>query len=122
MQRQRFFRLVRRALEALPAAQRERLANVDVVIERRPTIAHLRTAGLSPAESLYGLYEGVPLTERGSEYGLVLPDKITIFQEPLERDFPDDRELMEEVQKTVLHELAHHFGIADEALEEYGLD
>lgn len=122
MQRNRFLRLVREALAGLPPPFRDRLANVDVVVKPRPGRADLRSAGLAPGESLYGLYEGVPLTERGSEYGMVLPDRITIFQEPLERDFPDDRDLVEEVRTTVLHELAHFFGISDEELETYGLD
>lgn len=122
MQRRRFLRLVRQALEELPSPYRDWLANVDVVVERRPQARHLREAGLGPGEALFGLYEGVPLTERTSDYGLVLPDTITIFQEPLEREFSDDAELVEEVRLTVLHELAHHFGISDDQLERLGLD
>jgi len=119
--RPRFLRLVRRALAGLPPPFRERLSNVDIVVKRRPGLDDLREGGLDPGETLYGLYSGVPLTER-SNYGFVLPDKITIFQQPLEQDFPDETELMEEVRKTVLHEIAHHFGISDEALTEMGLD
>jgi predicted Zn-dependent protease with MMP-like domain len=119
--RRRFLRLVRRALAALPPPFRERLSNIDVVVERQPGPADLREADLPPGETLYGLYSGVPLTER-SDYGFVLPDKITIFQEPLERDFPDEAELVAEVHKTVLHEIAHHFGISDEKLAEMGMD
>ncbi len=122
MERRRFLRLVGRALAELPSPYREWLANVDVVVERRPGRHHLRNAGLGPGETLFGLYEGVPLTERGSDYGMVLPDKITIFQEPLEREFLADDELVEEVRRTVLHELAHHFGVSDEELERLGLD
>lgn len=119
--RGRFLRLVRRALAGLPPPFRERLSNIDVVVERRPGRDDLREADLPPGESLYGLYSGVPLTERG-DYGLVLPDKITIFQEPLERAFPDEAELVDEVRKTVLHEIAHHFGISDEKLAEMGME
>ena len=119
--RPRFLRLVRRALAGLPPPFRERLSNVDIVVKRRPGLDDLREAGLGPGESLYGLYSGVPLTER-SDYGFVLPDKITIFQQALEQDFPDETELMEEVRKTVLHEIAHHFGMSDEKLAEMGLD
>lgn len=122
MERRRFLRLVRRALAELPSPYSEWLANVDVLVERRPRPDHLRTAGLGPGETIFGLYEGVPLTERTSDYGLVLPDRITIFQEPLEREFLDDAELGEEVRRTVLHELAHYFGISDEELERLGLD
>jgi len=122
MQRRRFLHLVRRALADLPRPYADWLANVDVVVERRPRAHHLRTAGLEPGETLFGLYEGVPLTERASSYGMVLPDKITIFQEPLEVEFRHEAELVEEVRRTVLHELAHHFGISDDELERLGLD
>ena len=122
MERRRFLRLVRQALAELPSPYAEWLANVEVTVERRPRLHHLRTAGLGPGETLFGLYEGVPLTERTSDYGLVLPDKITIFQEPLQREFFDEAELVAEVRRTVLHELAHHFGISDEELERLGLD
>jgi len=121
MRRGRFLRLVRRALAGLPPPFRERLSNVDIVVKRRPGLDDMREAGLAPGEMPYGLYSGVPLTERG-EYGFVLPDKITIFQEPLEQDFPDEAELVEEVRKTVLHEIAHHFGLSDEKLAEMGMD
>jgi predicted Zn-dependent protease with MMP-like domain len=121
MPRGRFLRLARRALEGLPPSFRERLSNVDIVVKRRPGPADRREADLAPGDTLYGFYSGVPLTERGG-YGMVLPDKITIYQEPLERDFPDEAELVEEVRKTVLHEIAHHFGISDEELTEMGLE
>ncbi len=122
MQRRRFLRLVQRALEDLPSPYSDWLANVDVVVERRLRPHHARTAGLAPGETLFGLYEGIPLIERSGDYGLVLPDKITIFQEPLEREFRQEAELVEEVRRTVLHELAHHFGTSDEELERLGLD
>jgi predicted Zn-dependent protease with MMP-like domain len=117
----RLARLVRQALDDLPEPYRDWLDNVDVVIERRPRRSHLASAGLGAGETLFGLYEGVPLTEREG-YGMTLPDKITVFQEPLEREFSDEAELVAEVRKTVLHELAHHFGMSDEHLEELGLD
>ena len=119
--RARFLRLVRQALAGLPPPFRQRLSNVDIVVKRRPGADDLWEAELGPGETLYGLYSGVPLTERGG-YSLVLPDKITIFQQPLERDFPNEAELVEEVRKTVLHEIAHHFGISDEKLAEMGLE
>lgn len=121
MQRQRFERLVLRALRDLPSPFAERLENVDVVVKRRPDLHDRRTAGARPGESFYGLYEGTPLTERDHSFGLVLPDKITIFREPLERDFRDEGELVAEIRRTVLHEIAHYFGIPDERMEELGL-
>jgi predicted Zn-dependent protease with MMP-like domain len=122
MQRRRFIRLVQQALADLPSPYCDWLENIDVVVERRPRIRQLREAGLGPGGELFGLYEGVPLIERTSEYGMVLPDKISIFQEPLEREFEQDGELIDEVRRTVLHELAHHFGTSDEELERLGLD
>ena len=122
MQRRRFVRLVQQALADLPSPYRDWLENVDVVVERRPRLHHLREGGLRPGETLFGLYEGVPRTERDSGYGMVLPDKISIFQEPLEQECDAEAELMEEVRRTVLHELAHHFGASDEELERLGLD
>lgn len=118
----RFLRLVQQALEDLPPPFNRLLDNVDVVIERRPSRRQLREAGLGPTETLFGLYEGIPMTERGSDYGLVLPDKITVFQEPLEYEFQDQAELVEEVRQTVLHELAHFFGMSDDELHRLGLD
>ena len=122
MQRRRLIRLVQQALAGLPSPYRDWLENVDVVVERRPRPHHLREAGLRPDETLFGLYEGVPQTERDSSYGMVLPDKVSIFQEPLEQEFGSEAELIEEVRRTVLHELAHHFGTSDEELERLGLD
>ena len=121
MERRRFSRLVRQALNELPSPFCDWLENIDVVVERRPSRRELREAGVAPDEALFGLYQGIPLTERES-YGMVLPDKISIYQEPLEREFPDEEELIEEIRRTVLHELAHHFGMSDEHLEELGLD
>jgi len=94
---------------------------VEVVVKRRPGIGERRLGGSRAAGSFYGLYEGTPLTERDASFGLVLPDKITIFQEPLERDFPDEAELVKEIRKTVLHEVAHFFGVPDERMDELGL-
>ena len=122
MRRRRFERLVAQALAEIPPPYSEWLENIDIVVEDRPSRHQLAESGMPPDGMLFGLYEGVPLTERSSDYGLVLPDKITIFQQPLEREFTRDDDLVEEVRVTVLHELAHHFGISDEELERLGLD
>jgi predicted Zn-dependent protease with MMP-like domain len=122
MQRQRFIQLVQRALADLPSPYRDWLENIDIIVERRPRAHQLREAGIGPGEVLFGLYEGVPLTERGSDYGMVLPDKISIFQEALEQECESEAELVDEVRLTVLHELAHHFGTSDEELHRLGLD
>jgi predicted Zn-dependent protease with MMP-like domain len=121
VERARFIRLVRRALRDVPEPFKQHLREVDIVVKRRPTAADLREAGLAPDESMYGFYRGVPLTERGASHNMVLPDIIDIYQEPLEDDFDDERELVEEIRTTVLHELAHFFGIDDDRLDELGM-
>ncbi len=118
MNQAKFAQLVIKAVENLPEEFRTRLENVDIVIEDRPTLAQLREAGLSRRETLLGLYEGVPQTERGSHYGMVLPDKITIFQKPIEANCRSDAELYTEVSGVLKHEIAHHFGISDARLRE----
>ncbi len=122
MNRTNFIRLVRRALKDVPPPFSQHLREVDIVVKRRPSAEDLRNADLGPRESMYGFYQGVPLTERGASMSMVLPDIIHIYQEPLEEDFPDDAELIAEIRTTVLHELAHFFGIDDDRLEELGLD
>ena len=109
------------ALDSLPAEFRDRLQNVVVVVEKRPKKSHLKTLGLDPQrDALYGLYEGTPLAERSLLNPPLLPDKITIFSEPLMRDFPNPAELREQIRITVLHEIAHYFGIDEEAIEKLG--
>jgi predicted Zn-dependent protease with MMP-like domain len=122
MERAEFIGIVRRALRDVPPPFKARLREIDIVVKRRPTHADLLDADLAPGESMYGFYRGVPLTERDSGYNLVAPDVIDIYQEPLEEDFPDEEELLREIRATVLHELAHFFGIDDDRLEELGLD
>jgi predicted Zn-dependent protease with MMP-like domain len=121
LERARFIRLVHRALRDVPSPFKEHLREVDIVVKRRPTASDLREADLAPDESMYGFYRGIPLTERGASATMVLPDIIDIYQEPLEEDFPDERDLIEEIRTTVLHEIAHFFGIDDDRLDELGL-
>lgn len=110
-----------RALDSLPAQFRRRLHNIVVVVEERPTPSQLRAMGLDPREdTLYGLYEGIPLSERSTFDLPPLPDKITIFAEPLLHDFPDPTELCEQVRITVLHEIAHFFGMDEDDIENLG--
>jgi predicted Zn-dependent protease with MMP-like domain len=116
-----FEELVAEALDGLPPDIEEKLNNVEVVVAWRPTPAQLRRLGLSPGQTLFGLYEGVPLTRRTSHYGMVLPDKITIFRGPIEASCRSDEQVRRVVRRTVLHELAHHFGISDERLRELGV-
>jgi predicted Zn-dependent protease with MMP-like domain len=122
VERARFVLLVRRALRDVPPPFKDHLKNVDIVVKRRPNRDDLEDAGLPPGESMYGFYRGIPLTERGTGYNMAAPDIIDIYQEPLEEDFPDDNELVDEIRVTVLHELAHFFGIDDERLHELGME
>ncbi len=115
-----FEELVAEALDSLPPDIQEKLENVEVVVEWRPSPAQMRRMGLGPGQTLFGLYEGVPLTERTSGYNLVLPDKITIFRQPIEAYCRTDEQVRQTVRRTVLHELAHHFGISDDRLRELG--
>ncbi len=113
-----FYELVERALEGLPPELAELLENVAIVVDDWPDYSTPLVSGESD-DVLYGLYEGVPLIERGAGYQGFLPDKITIFRGPLERDFPRE-ELEEQVRITVVHEIAHHFGFEEDRLEELG--
>jgi predicted Zn-dependent protease with MMP-like domain len=102
---------VRRALDSLPAELRQAMSNVEIVV-----------CPENPDDpDLFGLYTGIPLTERDSGYAGVLPDKIEIYRLPLEEEFGDDPAVLEEeIRITVLHELGHHFGIDEDRLDELG--
>ncbi len=112
---------VARLIDRLPRQFREQLRNVEFVVEDRPSEELLLAEDMDPAEdTLYGLYQGIPLPERSSLDPPLLPDKITIFAEPLLADFPDPEELREEIRLTVLHEIAHYFGMDEEEIEDLG--
>src|SRR5439155_8422881 len=115
-----FDRLVERSVATIPSPFREALAEVAIVIDDEPTPEQRRDNGLADDEMLYGLYEGVPRTEYGADWAAI-PNRITLFRLPLEEDFPDPRDLSEEVRLTVIHELAHHLGIDDDRLDELGV-
>ena len=112
---------VARVIDKLPKEFREQLRNVEIVVETRPGKELLLAEGLDPREdTLYGIYQGVPLPDRSALDPPLLPDKITIFAEPLLEDFPDPDELREEIRLTVLHEIAHYFGMEEEDIEDLG--
>ena len=118
MELERFERHVMDAVDSLPPDFLDRLENLEVVVETAPDAEQLTSLGMGPQESLLGLYEGVPLTERTSYYGMVAPDKITIFKEPIEDCCRSDAEVIRQKRDTVYHEIAHHFGIDDPRIEE----
>ena len=110
--------LVAKAIEGLPDEFLNRLENIDIMVEHRPNRGQLHRAGLRSGETMMGLYEGVPLTKRGRGYGLVPPDKITIFKAHIEDMCRDETEIAAEIQRVVKHEIAHHFGISDQRLRQ----
>ena len=114
MDRERFEWLVSRTVATLPEQFLDRLENLAVVVTDYPSGAQLAKTGLRSNHALLGLYEGVPQTKRSRYYSMVTPDKITIFQKPIESRCRDDAEIAAEIQRVVRHEIAHHFGI-DEA-------
>ncbi|HWH37529.1 MAG TPA: metallopeptidase family protein [Candidatus Limnocylindrales bacterium] len=116
-----FEELVAQSLDELPAHIQQLLENVAVVIEDEPTPDQLRENDMAPDETLYGLYEGTPGIIYGADWAAT-PNKISLFRLPLEQDFPDPAELADEVRRTVVHELAHHAGLDDHRLADYGLD
>lgn len=123
MRREEFEALVEEALASLPDEFLNALENIEVIVEDRPTAEELERVGISPQSrrTLLGLYHGVPLTERGVWYAGVEPDLITIYQQPIEMVAGQDADaIRSQVRTTVLHEVAHYFGIDDERLEELG--
>ncbi len=120
MDRADFERIVAQALDSLPPAFLERLDNVEVVVEPYANRETLRLAGVADPMQLLGFYHGIPLTERSQGYTLVLPDKISIYQQPIERICRTSEAIRAQVSRTVMHELAHHFGLDDDRLREIG--
>ena len=119
-----FAAIVRRVLETMPEEIARHLENVVVDVEEEPTERELRDAGftdeeIDEGESLYGLFVPLPLALPEDGDFLDRPNRILIFKRPLEEDFPDPRQLRVEIRKTVIHELAHHFGYTDRDLEEF---
>jgi predicted Zn-dependent protease with MMP-like domain len=121
MERISFEDLVADALDSLPDEVVGWLDNVGIVIARWPTPAQLASAGLRPGETLFGLYVGVPKTNRGFTYGETLPDKIVIFQGPIEQFCRTPAQIRDCVRKTVLHEIGHHFGLDEWQLRDAGV-
>ena len=121
MDRQEFATLVSEALEEIPEEFQPRIENVEVVIEDEPSPELLRSLGMNPRRTtLFGLYQGVPLHQRGTTYGGMLPDKITIFYRPLVRACHSPERIRAQVRDTVIHEIGHFFGLDDDAIRDLG--
>jgi predicted Zn-dependent protease with MMP-like domain len=122
MDRAEFRRLVEEALTRIPDEFRLAMQNLQIVIEDWPDPAVMEDVTGDPDEVLYGLYSGTPLPDRGADYGNTTPDVITLYQSPLEEDFPDREELRHEIEVTLVHEIAHYFGFDEDMIERYGYE
>jgi predicted Zn-dependent protease with MMP-like domain len=118
MTRQEFSALVEEALQEIPRRFRVAMKNVAVVVEDEPPPDILEDLEIEPGGTLFGLYQGTPLTERGWSYGNTLPDRISIYQRPIEEACEDDEEIRDCVAETVIHEFGHYFGMSEEEIEE----
>ena len=118
MRREQFERLVVEAITLIPKRFRREMKNLALVVEDEPSAELLDEMEIEPPDSLYGLYQGIPLTERAWDHGNRLPDRITIFQRPIEEDAEDEDEMRAVIGETLIHEVGHYFGMSEEEIEE----
>ncbi len=118
MTRDWFRQLVGDALDTLPGRFRKHLQNIAVVVEDEPPGSLLDEMGIEPPDTLFGVYQGTPLTERRWDYGNVLPDRIALFQGPIEDACETDAEIVTEIGATLIHEVGHYFGLSEAELEQ----
>ena len=118
MNRPAFEQLVNDALKTIPRRFRDAMANLAIVVEDEPSADLLEEMEIEPPDTLLGLYQGIPLTERRWDYGNTLPDRILLFQGPLERESEDEDDLVVAIGETLIHEVGHYFGLSEEEIEE----
>ena len=118
MTREEFERLVAEAVTLIPRRFRQEIRNLAVVVEDAPSLELLDEMDIEPPDSLYGLYQGTPLTERSWAHGNQLPDRITLYQQPIEADCDDEDEVRAVIGETLIHEIGHYFGMSEEQIEE----
>ena len=118
MQRKKFERLVAEALASIPRRFRHAMTNLAIVVEDEPSRELLEDMEIEPPDTLLGLYQGTPLTERRWDYGNALPDRILLFQGPHEREAEDEDDLVVAIGETLIHEIGHYFGLSEEEIEE----
>jgi predicted Zn-dependent protease with MMP-like domain len=116
--RKRFERHVAEALASIPRRFRDAMQNIAIVVEDEPSRSLLAEMEIEPPDTLLGLYQGTPLTERAWGYGNALPDRVLIFQGPHERESEDDDDLVTAIGETLIHEIGHYFGLSEEEIEE----
>ena len=118
MTREEFERQVTGALATIPRRFKKAMRNLAIVIEDEPPRDLLRELDIHPSDTLFGLYQGTPLTERRWDYGNVLPDRILLFKGPHEREATDDDDLVASIAETLIHEIGHYFGLSEDEIEE----
>ena len=118
MDRKEFEQHVADALASIPRRFRKAMQNIAIVVEDEPSPALLAEMGIEPPDTLLGLYQGIPLTERSWGYGNALPDRVLIFQGPHERAAEDEDDLVVAIGETLIHEIGHYFGMSEEQIEE----
>jgi predicted Zn-dependent protease with MMP-like domain len=117
MTRREFERLVAEAITLIPARFRREMKNLSIVVEDEPGRELLADMNIEPPDSLYGLYQGTPLTERTWGYGNVLPDRITLYQRSIEHECGDEDEIRAVIGETLIHEVGHYFGLSEDEIE-----
>ena len=118
MERARFEQIVADALNTIPQRFRRAMSNIAIVVEDEPPPDLLREMEIDPPDTLFGLYQGIPLTERRWDYGNALPDRILLFQGPHQREAQNEEDLVASVGETLIHEIGHYFGLSEEEIEE----
>jgi predicted Zn-dependent protease with MMP-like domain len=118
VQRSHFEKHVADALASIPRRFRDAMTNIAIVVEDEPSPDLLEEMEIEPPDTLLGLYQGTPLTERRWDYGNTLPDRVLIFQGPHERESDDEEDLVVAIAETLIHEIGHYFGLSEEEIEE----
>ena len=118
LERSHFERLVGDALQRIPKRFRDEMQNLALVVEDEPSPETLAEVEIEPPDSLYGLYQGTPLPERTWAHGNDLPDRVTLYQRPIEEDCEDEAEVRDVIAETLIHEIGHYFGLSEEEIED----
>jgi predicted Zn-dependent protease with MMP-like domain len=118
LRKEEFNKLVEEALNDIPRRFRKAMTNIAIVVEDEPSPEILAEMEIEPPDSLYGLYQGTPLTERGWGHGNALPDRISLYKNPIEEDSEDHEDVIVCIAETLIHEIGHYFGLSEEEIEE----